>query len=203
MAQSTSIGEKIERAAKVVGAFVAICGAVMGVFSWIFTTTMASRDRHIERLSSEIISLKSELADSSSKTGEKLDSLSSDVIRLKIAIIASRVESGMRAAEVDLLASTSNSNRRRPRQGSSLMRRGDDPLQGIDDIMSYAMPDRESEYVAQLQQSVVDVDGDNIVIDDPETAMTVFNEAISQVEAEPLAPPEALVETVTEPTQQE
>lgn len=195
------VSDKIERFAKTASAIIAICGALLGVSSWLFNSAMSSRDRHIESLSSEIRSLKSDLKDSSSRAGAKLDSLSNDVIRLKIAIIASRSETGMRADEIDLLSRSSR--RSRPRPGGSPPRNGEQPHQRIDDLMDYTASDQQSDYVTQLYQSVVDVGGDSIVIDNPETAMTVFNEAISQVEAEPTVPLEASPEATPEPVQQE
>lgn len=201
------VSDKIERFAKTASAIIAICGALLGISSWLFNSAMSSRDRHIESLSSEIRSLKSDLKDSSSKAGAKLDSLSNDVIRLKIAIIASRSETGMRAEEIDLLSRSSR--RSRPRPGGSPPRNGEQPHQRIDDLMDYTASDQQSDYITQLYQSVVDVGGDSIVIDNPETAMTVFNEAISQVEAEPAVPIEptlpleASPEAALEPAQQE
>jgi hypothetical protein len=195
------VSDKIERFAKTASAIIAICGALLGVSSWLFNSAMSSRDRHIESLSSEIRSLKSDLKDSSSRAGAKLDSLSNDVIRLKIAIIASRSETGMRAEEIDLLSRSSR--RSRPRPGGSPPRNGEQPHQRIDDLMDYTASDQQSDYVTQLYQSVVDVGGDSIVIDNPETAMTVFNEAISQVESEPTVPLEASPEATPEPVQQE
>ena len=201
------VSDKIERFAKTASAIIAICGALLGISSWIFNSAMSSRDRRIETLSSEIRSLKSDLKDSSSRAGAKLDSLSNDVIRLKIAIIASRSETGMRAEEIDLLSRSSR--RSRPRPGGRSPRNGEQPHQRIDDLMDYAASDQQSDYVTQLYQSVVDVGGDSIVIDNPETAMTVFNEAISQVEAEPTVPVEptlpleASPEAALEPTHQE
>ena len=185
MSQTSSLSEKVERAAKVIGALIAVCTAVIGVSSWLFNSAMSSRDRHIERLSLELREMKTDLKDSSSATNRKIDSLSEDVIRLKIAIIASKAEVDLRSEQSVLPAGPRT--RGRPRGA------GDSASSSIDGLLDSVMPvamvtDSSSDLTHH--ETVVDVDGSSVVIDDPETARTLYANAISQIETEPPGVPD-------------
>ncbi len=182
MSQTSSLSEKVERAAKVVGALIAVCTAVIGVSSWLFNSAMSSRDRHIERLSTELREMKTDLKDSSSATNRKIDSLSEDVIRLKIAIIASKAEVDLRSEQI--VSPPSSRPRGRPRGAGDSASQASSIDGLIDSVMPVVMVTDSADDLPH-HETVVDVDGSSVVIDDPETARTLYTNAISQIETEP------------------
>lgn len=191
MTQTHSIGEKIERTAKVMGALVAICGAVMAASSWAFSMAMASRDRQLAELSRDVAKIQQTLESSSNVSSDKIDQISEDITNLRIAIIAARAEVDMR--NVTPSSVTSPRNQRRPAgAGGRYLAQVGSQLNGLSDLgrVDNILMDRESEYVASeigtsnfspALEPVVTVGNETVLIDNVETARQVFNEAIEQV----------------------
>jgi hypothetical protein len=181
MTQTAGVGEKIERVAKILGALVAICGAVMGASSWAFTTAMASRDRQIADLSHDITKLQESIDRSSSVNAEKIDKMSNDITNLRIAVIASRAEVDLRESpDVPVTFTTTQRNKPRTQSGSTARA-----------ALEQLVPARYNTHVnysdglipapEPVLEPVVTVGRSTVLIDNAQTARQVFDEAIEQV----------------------
>lgn len=181
MTQTAGVGEKIERVAKILGALVAICGAVMGASSWAFTTAMAGRDRQIADLSHDITKLQESIDRSSTVNAEKIDKMSSDIMNLRIAIIASRAEVDLRESP-DVPVSFTTSQRNKPRPQSRSTSR--DALEQLVPVSYNTRVNYSSGLIPEPEpvlEPVVTVGRSTVLIDNAQTARQVFDEAIEQV----------------------
>lgn len=183
MTQAVGVGEKIERVAKVLGALVAICGAVMGASSWAFTTAMASRDRQIAELSHDISKLQESIDRSASESAEKIDKMSNDITNLRIAVIASRAEVDLRETP-GVPVTFTTSQRRKPRpQGAPASALGDtlDRLAPVHNTRVNYGSSLVSDSAEPALEPIVTVGRSTVMIDNAQTARQVFDEAIEQV----------------------